>query len=179
MQRLTLPDRLEIVQKFYANSRSFVSTQRSFSQEYGRHHRFDRQNIRRVVEKFEREFTLHDNRPPVRQRNARSNENIAAVKESVADRLNLSITRRSQELGLSYSTTWRILRLDVGLHPYKIVLTQQLKPQDHLLHREFADWALEQLANDPDFGQKIIFSDEAHFWLNGYVNKQNCRSTTH
>ena len=21
----------------------------------------------------------------------------------------------------------------------------------------------------------ILFSDEAHFWLNGYVNKQNCR----
>ncbi|GFV66212.1 uncharacterized protein TNCV_355921 [Trichonephila clavipes] len=23
--------------------------------------------------------------------------------------------------------------------------------------------------------QRIMFSDEAHFWLNGYVNKQNCR----
>ena len=22
---------------------------------------------------------------------------------------------------------------------------------------------------------KIVFSDEAHFWLNGYVNKQNCQ----
>ena len=28
----------------------------------------------------------------------------------------------------------------------------------------------------PDFGKKkIIFSDEAHFDLGGYVNKQNCR----
>ncbi|GFT62283.1 DUF4817 domain-containing protein [Trichonephila clavipes] len=28
----------------------------------------------------------------------------------------------------------------------------------------------------PDFHkQRILFSDEAHFWLNGYVNKQNCR----
>ncbi|GFW71882.1 putative transposable element [Trichonephila clavipes] len=25
------------------------------------------------------------------------------------------------------------------------------------------------------FFQRILFSDEAHFWLNGYVNKQNCR----
>ncbi|GFY10840.1 aldose 1-epimerase [Trichonephila clavipes] len=24
-------------------------------------------------------------------------------------------------------------------------------------------------------GHRILFSDEAHFWLNGYVNKQNCR----
>ncbi|GFT34225.1 putative DD41D transposase [Trichonephila clavipes] len=27
----------------------------------------------------------------------------------------------------------------------------------------------------PDFHKQILFSDEAHFWLNGYVNKQNCR----
>ncbi|GFV90078.1 uncharacterized protein TNCV_4377941 [Trichonephila clavipes] len=26
-----------------------------------------------------------------------------------------------------------------------------------------------------DFHKQILFSDEAHFWLNGYVNKQNCR----
>ncbi|GFW72054.1 transposable element Tc3 transposase [Trichonephila clavipes] len=27
----------------------------------------------------------------------------------------------------------------------------------------------------PDFHKRILFSDEAHFSLNGYVNKQNCR----
>ncbi|GFW66796.1 hypothetical protein TNCV_3783661 [Trichonephila clavipes] len=27
----------------------------------------------------------------------------------------------------------------------------------------------------PDFHKRILFSDEALFWLNGYVNKQNCR----
>ncbi|GFT73403.1 uncharacterized protein TNCV_150081 [Trichonephila clavipes] len=27
----------------------------------------------------------------------------------------------------------------------------------------------------PVFQKRILFSDEAHFWLNGYVNKQNCR----
>ncbi|GFX92159.1 uncharacterized protein TNCV_1740791 [Trichonephila clavipes] len=26
-----------------------------------------------------------------------------------------------------------------------------------------------------DFHKRTLFSDEAHFWLNGYVNKQNCR----
>ncbi|GFX49962.1 uncharacterized protein TNCV_3882911 [Trichonephila clavipes] len=26
-----------------------------------------------------------------------------------------------------------------------------------------------------DFHKRILFSDEAHFWLNDYVNKQNCR----
>ena len=29
--------------------------------------------------------------------------------------------------------------------------------------------------NEPEFLQKIIMSDEVHFQLRGYVNKQNCR----
>ena len=35
--------------------------------------------------------------------------------------------------------------------------------------------ALGKLADDPLFYRKIVFSDEAHFWLNLYINKQNCR----
>ncbi|GFW23862.1 hypothetical protein TNCV_945471 [Trichonephila clavipes] len=29
--------------------------------------------------------------------------------------------------------------------------------------------------NNGRFHKRILFSDEAHFWLNGCVNKQNCR----
>ena len=36
-------------------------------------------------------------------------------------------------------------------------------------------WACDRLTEGADFGKKIIFSDEAHFDLGGYVNKQNCR----
>ncbi|GFT00283.1 hypothetical protein TNCV_2738441 [Trichonephila clavipes] len=32
-----------------------------------------------------------------------------------------------------------------------------------------------EIAVVPDFHKRILFSDEAHFWLKGYVNKQNCR----
>ncbi|GFV40329.1 transposable element Tc3 transposase [Trichonephila clavipes] len=41
--------------------------------------------------------------------------------------------------------------------------------------RRFAEWAQKKIADVPDFHKRILFSDEAHFWLNGYVNKQNCR----
>ncbi|EFN83371.1 hypothetical protein EAI_02181, partial [Harpegnathos saltator] len=32
---------------------------------------------------------------------------------------------------------------------------------------------------DADFSNKIIFSDEADFHLDGLVNRQNCRITCH
>ena len=35
--------------------------------------------------------------------------------------------------------------------------------------------ATDRLTEDADFGKKIILSDEAHFDLGGYVNKQHCR----
>ncbi|GFU58737.1 putative DD41D transposase [Trichonephila clavipes] len=41
--------------------------------------------------------------------------------------------------------------------------------------RRFVEWAQNEIADVPDFHNQVLFRDEAHFWLNGYVNKQNCR----
>ncbi|GFS95235.1 putative DD41D transposase [Trichonephila clavipes] len=46
---------------------------------------------------------------------------------------------------------------------------------DHQSRRRFVEWAQNEIAVVPDFHKRILFRDEAHFWLNGYVNKQNCR----
>ncbi|GFX00009.1 transposable element Tcb2 transposase [Trichonephila clavipes] len=46
---------------------------------------------------------------------------------------------------------------------------------DHQARRRFVEWAQNEIDVVPDFHKQILFSDEAHFWLNGYVNKQNCR----
>ncbi|GFU42808.1 hypothetical protein TNCV_3139931 [Trichonephila clavipes] len=46
---------------------------------------------------------------------------------------------------------------------------------DHQARSRFVDWAQNEIAVVPYFHKRILFSDEAHFWLNGYVNKQNCR----
>ncbi|GFU01615.1 uncharacterized protein TNCV_1521611 [Trichonephila clavipes] len=45
---------------------------------------------------------------------------------------------------------------------------------DHQARRRFVEWAQNEITVVPDFHKRILFSDEAHFWLNGYVNKQNC-----
>ncbi|GFW29036.1 uncharacterized protein TNCV_2355941 [Trichonephila clavipes] len=46
---------------------------------------------------------------------------------------------------------------------------------EHQARRRFVEWAQNEIAVVPDFHKRILFSEEAHFWLNGYVNKQNCR----
>ncbi|GFV41630.1 hypothetical protein TNCV_3627811 [Trichonephila clavipes] len=60
----------------------------------------------------------------------------------------------------------------------KVIYSQfglAIHQNDHQARRRFIEWAQNEIAVVPDFHKRILFSDEAHFWLNGYVNKQNCR----
>ncbi|GFU42235.1 hypothetical protein TNCV_4554171 [Trichonephila clavipes] len=54
-------------------------------------------------------------------------------------------------------------------------LAHSVTVNDHQARCRFVEWAQNEIAVVPDFHKRILFSDEAHFWLNGYVNKQNCR----
>lgn len=175
MNRLTPEQRLQIVQIYFERHGSIRETHRALREFYGAHNRPSERLIRETVDRFRNTFTLIDNTHPVRRRTVRTQEAIAAVQRSVDNDPNVSIRRRSQQVNLCPSTLWKILRKDLGLRAYKIQLVQELKPQDHLLRRTLAEWAEGKIAVDPRFHMKILFSDEAHFWLNGYVNKQNCR----
>ncbi|GFS77407.1 hypothetical protein TNCV_4566381 [Trichonephila clavipes] len=66
---------------------------------------------------------------------------------------------------------WHDLATHIHFLPYDI--TEEHPPFDKLV--KFVEWAQNEIAAVPDFHKRILFSDEAHFWLNGYVNKQNCR----
>ncbi|CAF4832061.1 unnamed protein product [Pieris macdunnoughi] len=91
---------------------------------------------------------------------------IYAVDESFAEDPEESIRRRSQQLaGLSYGTTWAILRKDIGLKAYKIQSVQELTPGDLPKPHNFSFRALGKLAEDPHFGTQIVSSDEGLFGL--------------
>ncbi|GFX38636.1 hypothetical protein TNCV_3476261 [Trichonephila clavipes] len=62
--------------------------------------------------------------------------------------------------------SWQVIYSQFGL---------AIHQNDHQARRRFVEWAQNEIAVVPDFHKRILFSDEAHFWLNGYVNKQNCR----
>lgn len=175
MNRLTPEQRLQIVQIYYKNNGSVRATHRALRPIFGRHNRPAESVIRATMDRFRTTFTLVDNAHPQRRRTVRTEDAIVAVEQSIEEDPNESIRHRAQQLELCPSTLWKILRKDLGLRAYKIQLVQELKPNDHRARRTFGEWAQNEMATDPDFHKKILFSDEAHFWLNGYVNKQNCR----
>lgn len=175
MVRYTLQQRIEIVKIHYKNGENFAVTVRKTKALFGRREAPSRPAIVKLVEKFELLGQVSDVKNRNRVRRSRTTENIAAVARSVEENPGLSIPRRSLELDIPQTTLHRILHKDLSLKAFKVQLTQELKPVDHHKRRIFADWVLQMHQNDPDFHRKIIFSDEAHFHLGGYVNKQNCR----
>ena len=116
----------------------------------------------KIVKKFKETGVVTNIERPVHHRFACSAENVANVSESFADDPNVLIPRRSQESGLSYSTLGHILRLDLHLHPYKIKLTQELKPTDHSQRCRYVQLVFKQQAMHGNFSNKIFFSDVLH-----------------
>ena len=112
--RLTPQQRLQIVQLYYENQRSVKNVFRALRPFYGRHNRPTEPTIRNTIAEIENKFSLLNDTRPNRSHPARSIENIAAVAESVHENREESIRHRSQQLGLSYGTTWAILRKDLG-----------------------------------------------------------------
>ena len=68
----------------------------------------------------------------------------------------MSISRRSQELELSYGTLRRILQLDLHIHQYKHQLTQQLDPANHSQRYRYVEWVLEQCIERQIFEQNFL-----------------------
>lgn len=175
MRRLSIEQRVLVVKTYYQNGESATATVRKLRPIMGRRDVPKESTVRRLMTKFEETGSLEDVKTPERSRSRRSLFNQELVFDNVLVSPQKSVRRRSQELGIPVSSMQRILKKDLRVHPYKIQLTQELKTIDHGKRREFVNWFLEMERNDTNFHRDIIFSDEAHFHMNGYVNKQNCR----
>lgn len=175
MNRFTLEQRWEILKTYFQSECCVAQTVRSLKRSFGRDKAPTAPAVRKFVQKVRETGMLVDNTHGPRRVTVCTDENVAAVAESVRLDPGTSTRHRSQQLNISRTSLRRILHKNLGLFAYKVQLSQQLKEHDHSLRHRFAVWALEQLELDNDFGRKIIFSDEAHFHLGGYVNKQNCR----
>lgn len=174
MDRFTGPQRAFCVKQFYLNNGSLIIVRRLFRVEYDLHDLNQCPStvlIKKWVKKFEETGSTLNVKQAGAARTCRSEENVLRVSASVRQNPDLSTRKRSAELGISRTSLRRILKSDLKLHPYKIQLVQKLKPNDFNLRKLYAETMLERFSNFDN----ILFSDEAHFHLNGHVNKQNCR----
>jgi len=85
-----------------------------------------------------------------------------------------SIPKVSRLTNISIGSVHKTLRQN-NFFPYKIQHFQELGEDDYDRRIQFCELMTERINAQPNFLKNICFSDEASFFLNGFVNKHNCR----
>ncbi|XP_036366705.1 uncharacterized protein LOC118766939 [Octopus sinensis] len=73
------------------------------------------------------------------------------------------------------TTIQNVLHKRPRLHAYKIQMRHKIKETDKPKHTEFAVMMLREIDDDNRYLNRILFSDEATFHINGCVNQHNSR----
>ncbi|GFV22902.1 DUF4817 domain-containing protein [Trichonephila clavipes] len=102
-----------------------------------------------------------------RDRTARTELNEEIVLDMVDTTPSLSTRGIANEIGISYSSVWRILD-DSALHPFHYQRVQSLKECDFAPRQAFSQRYLQQRIANPFFAASVLFTDEASFSRRGY-----------
>ena len=124
--------------------------------------------IMNLVARFQEYGSVSDKPRSGRGRSVRTRENTEAAKRSIEEN---PTTSNSQNLA-SHGVLCSVQR-DLHMYPYKIQLVQSLQSPDFQKRLNYAVRFQRTARNDNEFIHKL--KDEAHFYLNGHVNKQNTR----
>ena len=163
-----------VVEEYIRNGESVITTQRAFRIrfELGRHDPVpDRKTIHVWVSNFRATGSALKKKSPGRPRTVTTPENVARVRASIQQSPKRSALKHAAALGLSDRSVRRILHRNLHMHPYKMMVTQELSERDF----ETRKAACEDILQNIPSGAVLISSDEAHFHLSGTVNKQNFR----
>lgn len=176
---MELSTRIKLVSCFYRGNCSPKQALRLYRNETGeRHPPCCETSVTRLIQRFEKTGSVADEqrsgRPSVPQ------ATVSKVEESLMhlkERHPLGICSSanvSDECQVPHSTVKKILRDRLHLHPYQIRRVQELKETDYEKRLKFASFFIDQCAHDRDFINTILWTDEAHFFLDGCVYTRNC-----
>lgn len=99
--------------------------------------------------------------------------NMEIVAQGLVENPYSSIRRTSAELGISNTSVHRMLH-DMNFRPFHPTLLQSLKASDYPIRLHYSELFLNQLSVEADLVDRILWTDEAIFKINGRVNRHNC-----
>ncbi len=166
------------VKLYYSTQQNLKEVIRLYGEQFNvpHHKRSSKSVIIRTVKKFETTGSVHDDKTGKvgAKQTAQSEENIDLARKIMYVALQTSVTRVGQGIGISVTSAYRILMVNISLFPYKIQVHQALS---QVAAGKCLNCTMEFGAY-LDAHQSVLpliwFSDEAHFWWEGYVNKHNC-----
>lgn len=165
-----------IVESYWFYQRSCDSVRNRVREFFGRANLPTNMEIKRLVDKFDEIGSITQRRKGSgRSKTATNDENISLVREFFEENRSYSIRRASLVLDMNRSSVHSILRKKIKTYPYKIQLYHALSQWDADRRDQFAFRMSSRIRIGTVQILKTWFTDESHFWLDGYVNKQNYR----
>ena len=130
-----------------------------------------------LVEKFQNTSSRRNERSEntTRQRNVLTPDKLEERRQLFEKKPTLSTRSASQGLMIGYSTVQRTLRNYIDFFPYKVQSMQSLTGQNIASRLVFARMVKSKIDRREINIIRVWSSNEAHFYLNEYVNKQNYR----
>ena len=179
MEKLSIQCRISLVRCFYQSGNSPVACLRLYSRENGlREFICCESTIRRLIKRFEETGSVQDasrsGRPRVSEEDVDIIQNSVTEIQQTTPMGTASISQISRATDMPESTVRKVLREYLHYYPYRVRKLHELKECDHDRRLRFANWFLERNSEDPTFIEKIVWSDEAHFTVDGTVYTHQC-----
>lgn len=132
-----------------------------------------RLSLYRIRDKFDETGSIMDAPRSGRPVKVCTQENLQNVAEAYAHSPKKSTRRASSELSISRTSLQRMMS-SLGLKPYRPRLIHGLLEDDPDRRLEFCDIFLNEINENPEILDRILWTDEANFKLSGHVNRHNC-----
>jgi transposase len=172
--RLAEDERIEILIMLGCGnkSRSHREARDMFNEKYPNRPPISQSTVSRVASKWRTSRTIKDSvksgRPGI------SEEKKINILLSLQEDSHSSSTQLGRDYDIHQTTVSKFLQKE-KFHPYKPVFVQELLDDDPDRRDQFCEIMIELIDINARFVQRICFSDEATFCLNGQVNRQNYR----
>lgn len=145
---------------------------RVYAQKYPTRKRPNEAVFRRLLQTFRRTGNVSYEKVRRTKHVTGNEENKFRVLTSIVENSHVSQRKIASQTDVSRSSTQRILKIH-KFHPFRIQMHQELFEIDFVRRVEFCLWCLDKLAEEDDFFDYVLFSDESTFHNNGLVNRHN------
>ena len=131
--------------------------------------------IRKYNIQFDKSGTVLDEKVKTREKRVTTEENKERIRDSIFEDESQPYSQRKLEknLDISRRSIGRMLK-EMKLKPYRPRLINKLNEDDPDRRIEFCEKILNEVHSDGNFLKKILWTDEANFYLDGCVNRHNC-----
>lgn len=168
--KFSIHDYVKMVTLWFRNGEVYAIAARLF-QENDQDNRYpDPRTVKNAVDRFLEHGNVEERKRTGRPKTETTPEKTIDTVASLEIAPKLSLRERALEAGSTKNAIRRIF-IAQKIRPYKTRIVQKLQPGDPERRLEFCNWALDQFRRDPNFGKKIIFTDESSFIRHGQVSR--------